>query len=101
MTNFSHKNNQSSLGFEKIKNSDKPFAPINLWMMAGCLVLIVLGYLLMSGGGSTNGDFNPEIFSTRRIIVGPLLSFIGFLCMAFAIIYSPKKKSHKRENTQE
>lgn len=101
MTNSSPKNKQTSLSFEKIKNNEKPFAPINLWMMAGCLILIVLGYLLMSGGGSSNGEFNPEIFSTRRIIVGPLLSFIGFLCMAFAIIYTPNKKSHKKEVSEE
>ena len=44
-------------------------------------------------GGSTNAvdGFNPDIFSTRRIVVGPALSFLGFLFMAFAIIYRPKK----------
>lgn len=46
----------------------------------------------MSGGGSTEPEgFNPEIFSTRRIVVGPLLSFLGFLLMAFAIICPPYK----------
>ena len=61
--------------------------------MGGCLVLIILGFLFMSGGGSSvEGGFNPDIFSTRRIVVGPLLSFLGFLLMAFAIIYSPRKK---------
>ena len=83
-----------SMGLEKIKESEKPFSKENFWMMGACLVLIVLGYLLMSGGGSENGNFNPEIFSTRRIIVGPLLSFLGFLLMAFAIIYSPRKKKN-------
>ena len=80
------------MGIEKIKEREKPFSKINFWMMGGCLVLIVLGYLFMSGGGSTDGGFNPEIFSTRRIVVGPLLSFLGFLLMAFAIIYNPDKK---------
>ncbi|MCI6494647.1 MAG: DUF3098 domain-containing protein [Bacteroidales bacterium] len=61
--------------------------------MGACLALIIIGFILMSGGGSaTSGEFNPEIFSTRRIVVGPTLTFLGFLLMAFAIIYKPRKK---------
>ncbi|MFG6427491.1 DUF3098 domain-containing protein [Muribaculaceae bacterium Isolate-037 (Harlan)] len=71
---------------------EKPFSKKNYYMMGGCLALIVLGFILMSGGGSTvENGFNPEIFSTRRIVVGPALSFLGFLLMAFAIVYTPKK----------
>lgn len=68
----------------------------NLLMMAGCLVLIIVGFLLMSGGSSSvEGGFNPDIFSTRRIVIGPTVAFLGFLLMAFAIIWTPgrKKKS--------
>ena len=91
------------MGFQKVKASEKPFEPINFWMMGGCLVLIVLGYLFMSGGGSEDPNgYNPDIFSTRRIVVGPLLSFLGFLLMAFAIIWSPKRrKRNKIESTEE
>lgn len=82
-----------NLSIDKIKEKDKPFSRINFYLMGGCLVLIILGFLFMSGGGSSvEGGFNPDIFSTRRIVVGPLLSFLGFLLMAFAIIYSPRKK---------
>lgn len=78
---------------QKATEREKPFSKINFWMMAGCLILILLGYLFMSGGGSTEPDgFNPEIFSTRRIVVGPLLCFLGFLFMAFAIICPPEKE---------
>lgn len=68
------------------------FGKTNLLMMAGCLALIIIGFILMSGAPSTIDKFNPDIFSTRRIVVGPTLAFLGFLLMAFAIIYSPKKK---------
>lgn len=81
-----------NLSIDKIKEKDKPFSRINFYLMGGCLVLIILGFLFMSGGSSVEGGFNPDIFSTRRIVVGPLLSFLGFLLMAFAIIYSPRKK---------
>lgn len=80
------------MSIRKTEKKDKPFSPLNFWMMGACLVLILLGYLFMSGGGSTEPEgFNPEIFSTRRIIVGPLLSFLGFLLMAFAIVCPPYK----------
>ncbi len=65
---------------------------MNFILMAACAALIVIGFILMSGGGSSiEGGFNPDIFSTRRIVVGPTVSFLGFLLMAFAIIYRPKK----------
>ncbi len=80
-------------GIDPIKEKDRPFTKTNYYMMGGCVALIVLGFILMSGGGSTvENGFNPEIFSTRRIVVGPLLSFLGFLLMAFAIIYTPSSR---------
>ncbi|MEZ3532918.1 MAG: DUF3098 domain-containing protein [Muribaculaceae bacterium] len=76
-----------------MEKRERPFSRVNYYMMGGCLALIVLGFVLMSGGGSTvENGFNPEIFSTRRIVVGPMLSFLGFLLMAFSIVWMPKKK---------
>lgn len=72
------------------------FPTVNLWMMGGCLVLIILGFILMSGGSSSvEGGFNPDIFSTRRIVVGPALAFLGFALMAVAIIWTPRKRTKK------
>lgn len=77
----------------EIRDLNTPLFPkVNLWMMAGCVILIILGFILMSGGSSSvENGFNPDIFSTRRIVVGPTISFLGFLLMAFAIIWTPKK----------
>jgi hypothetical protein len=76
--------------------SEKPFSKTNYLLMAGCAALIVIGFLLMSGGGSSiEGGFNPDIFSTRRIVVGPTIAFLGFLMMAFAIIYVPRSRRKK------
>lgn len=70
----------------------KPFGKRNYIFMACSLALIVIGFLLMCGpGSSVEGGFNPDIFSTRRIVVGPTLAFLGFLSMAFAIIAKPDK----------
>lgn len=69
------------------------FPKQNLLMMAGCLLMIIVGFILMSGGASSvEGGFNPEIFSARRIIIGPAIAFLGFLLMAFAIIWTPGRK---------
>lgn len=87
------------LSVRKTEIKNTPFSPLNFWLMGGCLVLILLGYLFMSGGGSSEPDgFNPDIFSTRRIVVGPLLSFLGFLLMAFAIVCPPYKWKFKKNN---
>lgn len=76
----------------KTDDSQRPFTKMNFILMAVCAAMIVIGFILMSGGGSSiEGGFNPDIFSTRRIVVGPTVSFLGFLLMAFAIIYRPKK----------
>lgn len=78
---------------DKMEKSQQPFSKVNFIFMGICLLLIVLGFVLMSGAGSSvEAGFNPDIFSTRRIVIGPLLSFLGFLFMSVAIIYKPKKK---------
>ncbi len=80
-------------GLKRVTSKERPFSKVNYYLMGGCVALIIIGFLLMSGGGSTvENGFNPEIFSTRRIVVGPTIAFLGFLLMAFAIIYKPKAK---------
>lgn len=87
---------------KQIEMNQRPFTKINFYMMAGCLALIIIGFALMSGGGTDDPTaFNPEIFSTRRIVVGPALSFLGFLLMAFAIIYTPKNKKGDEVSAQD
>ena len=77
---------------KKVEESQRAFGRSNYIAMAGCLALIVIGFILMAGqGSSVEGGFNPDIFSTRRIVVGPAIAFLGFLLMAFAIIYTPGK----------
>ena len=77
--------------------SQQPFSKVNFWLIGGCCLLIVIGFLLMVGGGSSvENGFNPDIFSTRRIVVGPFLAFLGFLLLAFAILVDDPRKIMKR-----
>lgn len=81
-----------------VSEKERPFVKLNFLLMAVCVLLIVAGFILMAGpGSSAETGFNPEIFSTRRIVVGPTVSFLGFLCMAFAIIYSPRNKKKSKD----
>ncbi len=77
---------------KKVEENQRPFGRRNYIAMACCLVLIVVGFILMAGpGSSVEGGFNPDIFSVRRIVIGPAVTFIGFLLMAFAILLKPTK----------
>ncbi len=50
------------------------------------LLLVLAGYLLMSGPASTQQVFNPDIFSPRRIVLAPLLCLAGYLLIIVAIL---------------
>ena len=65
---------------------------INAIAIAVSVVIIILGFALMVGAPSGATEFNPDIFSTRRITVGPMIAFFGFILMSVAILYKPRKK---------
>lgn len=62
----------------------------NFILIAIGVVIIITGLLLMTGPSSTETAFEPDIFSTRRIVVAPLVCFVGFVFMIFAIMFRPK-----------
>jgi hypothetical protein len=64
---------------------------LNLIMIAVSVVIIIVGFALMAGEPS--GEvYNPDIFSFRRITVGPMIALFGFVSMLFAILFRGKKK---------
>ena len=65
---------------------------INAIAIAISVVIIFIGFALMVGAPSGATEFNPDIFSTRRITVGPMIAFFGFIVMILAILYKPRKK---------
>lgn len=78
-------------GLIKEERDSLPLTKNNFIGMGVAGLLIVIGFLLMLGDSSTPEEFNPDIFSARRIVVGPFLAFIGFVAMAIAIVLRPKK----------
>ena len=68
-----------------------PFQRENYILMILGIVVIALGYILMVGGGSKDpAVFDPEIFSTRRITVAPIVILLGFGIEIYAIMKKPK-----------
>ena len=65
---------------------------INLILISVSFIIIVVGFALMIGAPSDETAYNPDIFSFRRITVGPMIAFFGFLSMVFSILYKPRKK---------
>ncbi|WP_298526947.1 DUF3098 domain-containing protein [uncultured Porphyromonas sp.] len=62
----------------------------NYLLMGASLLLILIGFILMSGGQSENPTaFSPEIFSSRRIVVAPIICLSGFILMIYAILVKP------------
>lgn len=62
-----------------------------LWMLAG-IVVMAIGFVLMSGGKSPDPKvFNDaDVYSTRRITIAPILIIGGLLIEIFAIMKKPK-----------
>lgn len=69
------------------------FGKMNYAICIVSVLLIVLGFVLMTGPATTvENGFEPDIFSTRRIVVAPMICFGGFLLMIVGILYPRKKE---------
>ncbi len=68
------------------------YSKTNYLLMGISLLLIIGGFILMSGGGTTDPNvFNEEIFSLSRIRVAPIICLLGFVLMIYAILHRNKK----------
>ena len=71
-----------------MSNSNFAFSKENyIWLCVG-IVLLVVGYLLMSGGGSDNpNEFHADqISSARRITLAPITVLAGYGTILYAIL---------------
>lgn len=72
--------------------NDLAFTAENYRLLIIGLAIVVVGFLLMSGGGSGDPNaFNAEeIFSPRRITVAPIVTLVGYLFVVYAILKKGK-----------
>ena len=52
---------------------DFAFGRMNYILLAVGMVVVIIGFLLMSGSGSSDAAYDPDIFSARRIKVAPIV----------------------------
>lgn len=65
--------------------------PKNVKIIGIGLLVMVLGFVLMLGGGSSDPDvFNPAMFSFRRLVVAPLVIVAGITAIIFGIMRTAK-----------
>ncbi len=68
------------------------FDKMNFILLAVGMAIVIVGFILISGGTSTENTFDADIFGARHIIVGPTVTLVGFLSIIYAVIRKPKDK---------
>ena len=67
------------------------FGRANFILLGFSMVVVVLGFILMSGAGSNGEAFNPDIFSPMRTKVAPVVCLLGFVAMIYAVVHKTKE----------
>jgi membrane-bound ClpP family serine protease len=66
------------------------FDKTNFILLAVGMLVVILGFILMTGPSTTETAFQPDIFSVRRIKVAPVVCFFGFIFMIYGVVRKPK-----------
>ena len=64
------------------------------------VVIIIVGFILMIGGEAESPEqFNPDVFSFRRITLAPMVVLAGFAFEIYAIMKKPKEDNNQSDKT--
>ena len=73
------------------KGEEMVFSWANYKCMLLGVLLLVVGFVLMAGGGSDDPNvFNEAVFSWRRIILAPIVVLSGFGVVGYSIFRQRK-----------
>ena len=96
-SSYSVQNNIKDISNKSVDNSVFLFERKNYKYMLLGVAFITIGFILMSGGSSTNPEvFNPDIYSFRRIRLAPTLVLIGLGIQVYAILTTTKVSKNKK-----
>ena len=73
------------------------FRKMNYILMGVGALVLVIGYICLSGGKVPDEVFDGEIFNTRRLVVAPILIFLGLVTEIVAIMWHPKAPKTNNE----
>lgn len=75
------------------------FGKENFILLGVSVLIIIIGFILMSGGKTTEETgFDPSIFNTRRIVIAPIVTMAGFFLVIWAILKRPKDTENDGKN---
>lgn len=78
------------------ENTKMPITPRGLKLLLVGLIVMVSGYILMTGGGSSDpAEFNYAMFDFRRMVAAPIVIILGIVIEIVAIMGVFKKKEEK------
>ena len=75
------------------------FGKMNFILIAISMVIVIIGFVMMTGAESTDKAFDPEVFSSMRVKVAPIVCLVGFLSVIGGILYSPKRQCNCANET--
>lgn len=79
--------------FMEENNEKMAITPQGLKRLVLGLIVMVSGYILMMGGGSTDPEvFNYDMFDFRRMVAAPVVIILGIVMEVVAIMGVFKKK---------
>jgi hypothetical protein len=71
--------------------ADFSMPPKNVLLIGIGLLVMVLGFVLMLGGGSSDPNvFNPAMFNARRLVVAPIVICAGIGVIIWGIMRKPR-----------
>ena len=63
----------------------------NVKIIAIGLLVMIVGFILMIGGGSSDPNvFNPAMFNFRRLTLAPIVIIIGIVVILWGLMKTPK-----------
>lgn len=77
------------------------FDKVNFILLAASICVILLGFVLMSGGSSTREAYDPSIFDARHTKLAPAVCFLGFISLVYAVVRKPKDEKSISKDADE
>lgn len=88
-------NKPTNTSAEQQNTFDFAFGPLNYILIVAGILLLGIGYILLSGGGSDDPTvFNAEMFNNRRLVAAPIIIVLGLVVEICAIMIRPKDKQN-------
>jgi hypothetical protein len=91
---------------KKEVKADKPkmqfaFDQKNYMILIAGIALLIIGFILLSGGGSNDpNQFSDELFSKRRMVVAPIILMLGYIVVGVAIMKKRDEHTVSDENQE-